>query len=1426
MRGTPGNTGRTPPPGAPQPPPGEGAVVVRPPGTDARKPGDVDPCTTGLTSARARAAEVIRAALVPAPRELAVSWFAGQRDSRPERVEAYDLDALAADLRALVRSPHPKGEGAALCPAVFGDAGRDAPPDLDARRRLVNLQRSALVQLDVDGRAADAPSSAPPPTMRAAVEELRAWGVAALVWPSPSAEGPGLEVDRFRIMVQIAPDVPRGSRDRRIAPSSYAARRALVRLARWCLPGARIDEGPAVNALALAFVHPRHAPRPPGDVHLLRGRAVDLDALAALAVTAGVVPPFDASADRHREGAAYDLATLRELAAAAGLALHQGGRVTAVECPRADEHTHGGRGERGDTSCAIGPFRESWRCEHSHGGAGRLGAAELVRLALARVRDPATRERLDAELHAAEGPVARVRAQLGAAPGAGVTRLHRDDVGGFMREVGRYLRTEHAREGRAAAIVRATPGAGKSRGVADLVDACAPPPASDERESADGPPTAPRPVAVILADQRDRIPDLARALLAPSSGPRRLPVVHTPVSRVMADDGLPECTYERANGAASRIERAGGSARMVLCERGKCPRAADNDCAARDALVPHDGAGPRPSLAAELGADAPRVVIATHAAPSRPRDGGPLVIDEAHSAPWCSLEVNDRDPAPLFNAGRLARWQEGEGTADATAIVCDALHATPHALRDLEPGARLAWATDRVMEASPRTLRRIVDALAGADAPADPRERVALALDRWAGAGDGFALVPERRNHVGRVLAWRDGTVNVAPDAGEALRGVRAWLEGAPVVAVMDETGEAAGSRVTWDAPSTRAARAWFAGGGIVAHLDATADAAVARAMFGDAARWRDAAEHQRALDAAVAAARDAARAAEIARAAVTPAGRRRRARAALVPPGIPGPRVRGPASRAAARAARYVDLLVAFAPPVEGPPPAARVFDARLPDLRDAARVIIADTRSTSRSQFKARTAAAVAIVRWDRIGAQLAAVAARIEAWRAPRPGVEVLGAGIARQRIARALAAFWGLDAAGGDLDAAARAACSDLRSDDLTAADVARELAALLNDPRALQRAADLRALAPRFRWTYPGHALARGSNELRACSVFVALGDFRPTPAEAAAVAARTGRSAEHEAARLAGDVAVQWFGRARVAQGGPPALLVHVGELAPPDWCGVGGVEVIAAGEGATVTSSARAPTAPRPSPAAAADDASQGAPVDTPAARAVGALLAAGWTATDLARRLAAVLGGRSAESIARTLRRWRAGGDAGDAALLAAVVDLAREARDPADALRARVVYLARGRGAARVWSGARGVPGLRAFADRFGDDVTAADLAAFAGGAERPAVVALLLRDVAPGAPVVAALEAAHGIAPPPPLTSSAPSSARARAVAEGTVEGSAWQRGDALRLRPGVARPPAAPPAPPPLAPPLPAPAAATGDAARRKGAPPP
>lgn len=1305
MRGTPGNTGRTPPPGAPQPPPGEGAVVVRPPGTDARKPGDVDPCTTGLTSARARASAVVAAALVPAPPTVAVSWFAGDRDARPERAERYDLATLADDLRAIIGTLAPKGAGSVLCPATFG--GADGEPDLSARRRGDALQRSTLVQLDVDG-AVDLRASAP--TMRDAVRMLRAWGVAALVWPSPSAVGPAAASTRFRVMVQIAPDVPHGRTDRRVAPSSYAGRRALVRLARAAMPGARIDEVPAVNPLALAFVHPAntckrcgaehpadaHAPRAPGDVVQTVGRAVDLDALAALAVTAGVIAPFDASADRHTGGAAYDIDALTALVHAARLTMHRRGRVIAVECPRAAEHTHGGRGERGDTSCAIGPWREPWRCEHAHGGDGPLHTAALVRLALARVSDGAVRERLDAELHAARTTAALVRERLAARARESET-INALDAVSFMREVGRRARRLHEREGRAAALVRVSPGAGKSRGVGALVDACAPPPASHERDG--DVPREPRPVAVALVDQRARIGDIARALLAPDAGPRRLPLVHQPVSRVMAPDGLPECDYERASGAASAIEAAGGNARTVLCIDGRCPRAARGDCPAHDSLVPHDGDGPRPALAAELGADAPRVVVATHAAPSFPRSGGVLVVDEAHGSPWASLEVDDAEPTPLHHAQRLARWQKAEGTAEASARVCGALHEAPSVLRDVEAPARLAWAVDRVCEAPAAALRRIDDALAaelGGEGPTDLRGRLAAALNAWAHGG-ALVLRAERRSGHGRVMRWDDGTSGVAPGAGEALRAVRAWLAGARVDAVREEGDDAPrGSLVSWGGPATVAAAAWLAAGGIVVQMDATGDAEVARAMLGAA----------------------------------------------------------------------------------------PLVCAARLNDRRDVAREVVADTRGAARSQFTGLRRGAPRGVRWDRIGSALDAVRARVDAWREAHPGVGLDAGGLARQPIARALAAFWALPSTGGDLARAVDAACVDLRADaGLTSADVARELGALLNDPRALARASDLRALVPRWRWTYPGAALARGSNDLRGATVLVQLGDFRPPPHAVAAVAARTDRAPEDEAARLAGDVAVQWFGRARVVREGPPVLLVHVGELPPPDWCGLDGVAVVGVGDHRRAPAAAATPT-PAPSSVRPAE-------VDTPAARPLAALLAAGWTAAELSRRLALALH-REAPSIARTLRRWRQGGEAHDAELLAAVVDLAREARAPADALRARLVFLARGRGIPRVWSGARGVVGLRTLAELAGVDVDLAAVEAFAGGGDRPEVVALLLRDPGTGGSVLGALEAAHGIAPPPPLDAGAGVAERARAAAEGAVEGSAWERPDALRLRPGVTR----------------------------------
>ena len=403
------------------------------------RPASSDPLTDGTV----RASDLLAAALAPAPRSVSVSWFAGQFASRPERVEGldgapYDLAALADDVRALVQLVRPKGEGAALCGAVFGDLDNDAP-DLAAPRQIAHLRRATLVHLDVDGGA----------TMGAVVAMLRAWGVAAVVWPSPSAVAPGLDAERVRALVQLVPDAPRvEGRTRRVHPASAGGRRVLVKLARHALPSARIDAG-CTAAQHLAFVHPRGAARPASDVVLLAGQALDLSALALAAAAAGVIPPVGTGTDRHH-ASEYSADGLRELAIVAGLATHQGGRVTATECPVADTHSDGkGRGGRGDTSCAIGAW--GWRCMHSHGGRGPLGSRELVTLALALVRDGSARERLDAMLHAAETPAARVTERLAAPAVEGaVDVVSAPDVPDLMRDVGRWCNAEQARAGRAA----------------------------------------------------------------------------------------------------------------------------------------------------------------------------------------------------------------------------------------------------------------------------------------------------------------------------------------------------------------------------------------------------------------------------------------------------------------------------------------------------------------------------------------------------------------------------------------------------------------------------------------------------------------------------------------------------------------------------------------------------------------------------------------------------------------------------------------------------------------------------------------------------------------------------------------------------------------------------------------------------------------
>jgi hypothetical protein len=559
-----------------------------------------------------------------------VSWFNGDRDPTPDRVNRYPLAALADDVRALVQTAAPKGRGAVLCGAVFG---AESPETATTRRRAANLLRATLVHVDVDGGT----------TLGAVVRELSAAGLAFIAWPSPSATRNGLDAERVRAMVQLAPDAPEASRRgtrRRPNAATAAGRRVLAAVLRGLLPGARIDAG-TMAPTALAFVHPRAAPRPASSVIHRDGDALDLAALAHAAADDRVI----ARPGGVTRVAEYDADALRALIDAAPLARSSRGGVEAVECPDAVSHSDG-RGVGRDTSCAL--HREGWTCSHQHEGRGPYGTATLVRLTLARVKDSATRERLDAMLHGARTLAARVREAVETAP-SGVESCTVNDVVDLMLEAARHARREADATRLGAAIFAGSPGVGKSAVVAWILDVCAPPPShfSRDEDPADGPKRR-APVAAVLVDQRARIDAAAAALWHRPAGRRYLPMVHMPVSLVLHADGRPVCIH---HAAAVALERAGGSARDVLCVRGRCPRTREG-CEAHEALHPH------PIARIGAGEDTPRVIVATHAVDVSDMmlQRAALVTDEAHGSPWEGLSIEDDAPEALTAAATLVGW--------------------------------------------------------------------------------------------------------------------------------------------------------------------------------------------------------------------------------------------------------------------------------------------------------------------------------------------------------------------------------------------------------------------------------------------------------------------------------------------------------------------------------------------------------------------------------------------------------------------------------------------------------------------------------------------------------------------------------------------------------------------------------------------------
>lgn len=135
----------------------------------------------------------IRASLAEAPRTFPVAWFDGAEGPRGESADL-DASALVADLRALLATPRPKGEGLALLPAA-------TDPDRTDRERTAVL-RVTFAHVDHDGGAV---------TMADAAEVFARLDVAAILYPSPSApHAPPERTTRWRALVALAGSTPAG----------------------------------------------------------------------------------------------------------------------------------------------------------------------------------------------------------------------------------------------------------------------------------------------------------------------------------------------------------------------------------------------------------------------------------------------------------------------------------------------------------------------------------------------------------------------------------------------------------------------------------------------------------------------------------------------------------------------------------------------------------------------------------------------------------------------------------------------------------------------------------------------------------------------------------------------------------------------------------------------------------------------------------------------------------------------------------------------------------------------------------------------------------------------------------------------------------------------------------------------------------------
>ncbi len=764
-------------------------------------------------SPRALALRALVAAHAPLPHAFPVVWRdgnTGAAEVEVYRVEGRDgshaLEQLRADLGALLSRPWPKGErGARVLYPCESEAHALLPPGAAAwegpaheapRPRLAreDTRRAVFVVLDSDARGGP---------LRDVWYLLRDAGVAAVAYPSPSAEVPAggdpLDALHWRALVPVAEGC-----DRREFTRHVRALDALLRAL-----GCRVDASP-LRPESACFVAPRpeRGPRPEHHALCLDGAALDLATLDKHAMLAGWRTAADVARDTatEREGivrprdAAPVLAALDALGIV-GAALSRG--LRELHCPRA--HWHGSsprRGARGGSSAVVCEGAGWALCSHDHSAApeGEQGPANLARVVQwaaedlrAEGREGEAAELLTRlrEMRDDTGALAAVREQLQHAPFGERDRRTVETIA-LRDELLDVVRQALQRRDGRAVLFTPTVGAGKSTAIAwvcaQLLRAgyLATPAAEDKH-------TRRASAGVLVRTRKDAEEMVANLARAGVRAALAMPVHTHPAG----------CRYtERARDIYER----GASARAVLCndippdadaagygsERGeRCEWFAE--CPARvNPFVPHRlaedthrrlpvvregvegytaprGAAVVPDLAARNEGE-PFVAVATHATAAVLRAvlrvGAVLFVDESDPAlAEVSCVVTARAEVPQGDAhagdgstlGDARAWSRGLREARVGGEGPDAKAYTdaPRVLAGVFLDALDAHAREHghaALYRIPDARAWCLDALARALARRGTRRRAALAPLHPHGAAQGNAATA--RELAGYAFAW------------------------------------------------------------------------------------------------------------------------------------------------------------------------------------------------------------------------------------------------------------------------------------------------------------------------------------------------------------------------------------------------------------------------------------------------------------------------------------------------------------------------------------------------------------------------------------------------------------------------------------------------------------------------------------------------